>query len=342
MAKISVIVPIYKVEEFLPRCLDSMLNQTLRDLEIVLVDDGSPDGCPAMCDRYSEQDGRVRVIHKPNGGVSAARNDGLKAATGDYVVFCDSDDWLVETGLETLYEKAVESGADVTIGDVFLSNGDGDKRVRFYDRSFVTDDGALISELLKADIYRTYCPNPPAEGPAFGYGGPWNKLVRRDFLLKHDIIFDVRLKGIFDDILYSAYLLANAQRVAYVQAPVYHYRIVEGSLTHAFRPNVVDVNRAIFGAWEELFRTLINPEQYRKAFDACVLRRTEEAITTYFGNEQNSAPRAELKREFAALMAEEPYRSAVRGADFAKVSKKQKAIALLCRLHMAGLALAIV
>jgi glycosyltransferase involved in cell wall biosynthesis len=86
---ISVIVPIYKVEEYLPRCIDSILAQTYKNLEIILVDDGSPDKCPAICDEYAKKDSRIKVIHKKNGGVSSARNAGLEAAKGDYIFFVD-------------------------------------------------------------------------------------------------------------------------------------------------------------------------------------------------------------------------------------------------------------
>ena len=91
---ISVIVPVYKVEPYLRRCVDSILAQSYTNLEIILVDDGSPDNCPAICDKYAEKDDRVRVIHKPNGGLSDARNYGMAVATGEYVMFVDSDDWI--------------------------------------------------------------------------------------------------------------------------------------------------------------------------------------------------------------------------------------------------------
>ena len=97
---VSVIIPIYKVEKYLAECVDSVLNQTYRNLEIILVDDGSPDGCGAICDAYAAQDERVRVIHRPNGGVSAARNSGMDVATGDFVTFIDGDDWLYSQAIE--------------------------------------------------------------------------------------------------------------------------------------------------------------------------------------------------------------------------------------------------
>ena len=230
----------------------------------------------------------------------------------------------------------------MTIGDVYLARGDENIPIRFYASEFLTEDRSRIVELFKADIYRTYCPDPPDEGPAFGYGGPWNKLVRREFLQANGIAFDVRLKGIFDDILYTAYLLANARSVRYVQHPVYHYRIVENSLTHAYRPNVVEINKAIFMAWEELFAQLDNPEQYREAFCACVLRRTEEAIHTYFANDKNPASPKARRKEFSTLMGGEPYHSAVREVNLRKVSKKQAAIAVLSRVGLVPLALSLV
>ena len=94
MCKVSVVIPVYKVEKYLPKCIDSLLNQTLRDIEIILVDDGSPDKCGKICDLYAQADDRIKVIHKENGGLSDARNVGMKYATGEYLGFVDSDDYV--------------------------------------------------------------------------------------------------------------------------------------------------------------------------------------------------------------------------------------------------------
>ena len=341
MARVSVIVPVFKVEQYLRNCVDHLCDQTLQDIEIILVDDGSPDTCPQICDYYADKDNRVRVIHKKNGGVSAARNDGLKIATGDYIIFCDSDDWMEETGLENLYNAAVESDADMTIGDVYLAYNDRTKYVKFYRDEFITSDHSYIVELIKADIYRTYCPNPPDEGCAFGYGGPWNKLIRRRFLIENEINFDLRLKGIFDDILYTAHVLAKVKCVRYIQKPVYFYRQVEGSITHTYKPNVIEINEAIFTAWEELFSTLDNPEQYREAYYACVLRRTEEAIKLYFNNPKNTKVKKESETEFEKIMRKEPYSTAIGSVKMRKLSKKQMTIALLLRAKAYSLAMRI-
>ena len=112
MPKVSVVIPVYKVEPFLRRCVDSVLHQTLTDLDIVLVDDGSTDHCPQICDSYAQQDSRVQVIHKQNGGLASARNAGMRAATGEYLFFLDSDDWIEADGMETLYQLACRYQVD--------------------------------------------------------------------------------------------------------------------------------------------------------------------------------------------------------------------------------------
>lgn len=125
MAEISVIVPVYKVERHLDRCVNSIVEQSFEDLEIILVDDGSPDGCPAMCDRWALKDSRIRVIHKTNGGLSSARNAGLEAMTGSYVFFIDSDDEIVPEALRILYDIVTKNDCDMAFGR-FLRVSDRD------------------------------------------------------------------------------------------------------------------------------------------------------------------------------------------------------------------------
>ena len=110
---VSVIVPVYRVEAYLPRCIESLLNQTYSNLEIILVDDGSPDSCPEMCDRYAQQDRRIRVIHQENGGIANARNVGLAASTGEYLTYVDSDDWVENVYVEKLLRLLKEHDADL-------------------------------------------------------------------------------------------------------------------------------------------------------------------------------------------------------------------------------------
>lgn len=122
--KISVIVPVYKVENFLDRCVESIVGQTYENLEIILVDDGSPDNCPSMCDKWAEKDRRIKVIHKENGGVSSARNAALDIVSGDYIGFVDSDDWIDPGMYEFLYENSQKYDADISYCGTFYNYED--------------------------------------------------------------------------------------------------------------------------------------------------------------------------------------------------------------------------
>lgn len=117
MAELSVIIPIYNVESYLKNCLESVINQTFGDLEIILIDDGSPDHCGEICDEYAKRDSRIRVLHKQNEGLPSARNDGINMATGKWIAFVDSDDWLELD----IYEKAIEAGNKYDV-DILLFN----------------------------------------------------------------------------------------------------------------------------------------------------------------------------------------------------------------------------
>ncbi|MCF0156053.1 MAG: glycosyltransferase, partial [Veillonella sp.] len=115
MSKISVIVPIYNVEPYIHQCVDSIINQTYKDLEIILVDDGSPDNCGKICDEYAAKDDRVKVIHRPNGGLSAARNSGLDVATGEYIAFVDSDDYIACNMYSDMMEFMLKHKLDIVV-----------------------------------------------------------------------------------------------------------------------------------------------------------------------------------------------------------------------------------
>ena len=167
--KISVIVPIYKVEKYLRKCVDSIINQTYKNLEIILVDDGSPDNCPAICDEYAKKDNRIKVIHKPNGGLSDARNAGLDIATGEYIAFVDSDDYIDLTMYEKLYNAIKQNNCDLAIcgfrqvdeNDKPLNNGWSKKFVIYekdhsLDALFTTNIGGIVvawNKLYKKHIF---------------------------------------------------------------------------------------------------------------------------------------------------------------------------------------------
>ena len=145
---VSIIVPVYKVEKYLDKCIESIVGQTYENLEIILVDDGSPDNCPAMCDRWAEKDSRIKVIHKENGGLSSARNAGLDACTGEYIYFLDSDDYIADNCIEMLFNAIVSDGSDMCIGNLMSV----DESENFVDSYVCPKQRILTPE----DIFSTY------------------------------------------------------------------------------------------------------------------------------------------------------------------------------------------
>jgi glycosyltransferase involved in cell wall biosynthesis len=326
MIKVSVVVPIYNVEKYIGTLIESLQEQTLKDIELILVDDGSPDRSGDICDEYASKDSRIIVIHKKNGGVSAARNDGMERAQGEYIIFCDSDDWLPLDALEKLYNEGKRVDADIIIGDVYQSKNGDNKLARFYAEPFVTEDKEFISKMIQADFYRTYCPMPPVEGPAFGYGGPWNKAVRLNILRENNIKFDVRVKGIFDDILYTAYILACAKRISYITEPVYYYRIIPMSITRTYKPNALEINDAIFNSWREFRIQYDSGTLYEKPYYAVVVRRFAEILPVYFFSKKNTKSFPQKMREISNVLCQEPYMSALDYVDISKLTKYHRLI----------------
>lgn len=146
---ISVIVPVYHVEKYLTKCVDSICSQTYDNLEIILVDDGGDDMCPSICDEYKKIDSRIKVIHKKNGGLSDARNAGLDIATGQYLYFVDSDDYIDDHTIEFLYASIVANGSDIAVCEYVRVSEDGEK----YTKSMFPVMFAVCILVMKCSIY---------------------------------------------------------------------------------------------------------------------------------------------------------------------------------------------
>jgi len=211
---ISIIVPIYRVEKYLRRCIDSILDQTFKDFELFLVDDGSPDKCGAICDEYAQRDSRIKVIHKENGGLSSARNVALDVATGDYVMFVDSDDWVEPDfcmqALKMIDEQNVQI---VAFGHRCVST---DYRI-LYDR--VTKSPRLVesSEAIRHLILR--------DDAIYNY--PWNKIYKRS--LFENIRYPLGLLHEDDAVTYQ--LIAKAKKIYVSDAILYNYLIRKDSIS---------------------------------------------------------------------------------------------------------------
>lgn len=190
---ISVVIPVYNVEAYIERCVNSVRNQTVENIEIILIDDGSPDQSPVLCDQYAEKDRRVRVIHKKNGGLASARNRGITVATGKYIFFLDSDDWLEKDGLQQLYELAQKYQVDFVRYRAFRTEWPGMERNVPCRVETVREmqGGIYDKKRILQEIYpRLLATRQLTLGPVVGACGA---LYRTDFLKKNQIFFSKRL-----------------------------------------------------------------------------------------------------------------------------------------------------
>jgi glycosyltransferase involved in cell wall biosynthesis len=231
-----VIVPVYKAEAYLHRCVDSLLAQTMSEFELLLIDDGSPDGSGAICDEYVAKDSRVRVFHKSNGGVSSARQCGVDNARGEYIIHADPDDWVEPAMLEELYAKAVSENADVVICDYFAEH----PNETYYSRQQPSKNDALT-------VLRGFF--------AHLHGACWNKLVRREAILRYNVRFDTRL-SYCEDTYYHSTLLVNPVRIAYLPKAFYHYdqRMNTNSIVSKYNAESFEYDKMLHGKYCSLLK----------------------------------------------------------------------------------------
>ena len=243
MPKISVIVPVYKAEQFLEKCVNSILNQTFTNLELLLIDDGSPDNSGALCDRFAAADSRVRVFHKPNGGVSSARNLGLVEARGEFIAFADSDDWLAPDALETFYYAAAAAGADSAGSPHVCVAPWGEERVEsgalppgLYDAAAIQEGivNRLLGDRLGKDVLNGFI---------------WRFLFSRSIIQENHILFE---GAYLEDELFLMEYFCYAQKLVMVEKPLYYYLENPVSVTHRYLKDYMDTYRGFFRRKEAL------------------------------------------------------------------------------------------
>ena len=210
MPRLSIIVPVYKVEQYIHKCVEFILNQSFSDFELLLVDDGSPDNCGKICDEYAKKDGRIRVIHKENGGLSDARNFGIEAAKGEVLSFIDSDDYIDSHMYEEMLEYMDKHNLDVVCADVYIVRGEKLKFNPRYPENKIFVGQEAVNEILNGALDNSAC----------------NKIYKRS------VVADVRYpKGrVYEDVATTYKIIFNSKRVGYMCKPYYYYIKRESSI----------------------------------------------------------------------------------------------------------------
>lgn len=271
MTAISIIVPIYNMQHLMRRCVDSLLSQAFTDYELLLVDDGSTDDSPAICDEYADQDARVRAYHKSNGGLSDARNYGLQRATGKYSIFADPDDYVDAKGLDALYAEAERTGADMTLCDLYRE----DEYSRHYMRQ---RPSSLDHETVLRELF-------------LHVGGfTVNKLIRTYLYAEYDIRFPLGIYGCEDQYTMARLLLHDIS-IAYAPVAFYHYMYNPASLTRHYDEKTYEMDVHVV----DMFSSLL---QGNPAWALAVNGKREAVFGRAFWNGGHYYSSAEFSRRF--------------------------------------------
>lgn len=233
--KVSVIIPVYKVEKYIERCINSVLEQTLEEIELVLVDDGSPDNCGKICDDYANMDSRISVIHKKNQGLGLARNSGMNIARGEFIAFVDSDDYIEKDMLETMYNKAKTEGADTCLCNIKNVSG-----------TFRGED--VIREVLIKSIGAKY------DGSDYIGMSVWRGIYSRELITKNKLQFVSEREYISEDIIFDLTYYKYSNCTTIVNKMLYNYTINTDSLSRGYKANRFEMCAKLYEKEKEMLR----------------------------------------------------------------------------------------
>ena len=221
----SIIVPVYKVEKYIYNCVDSVLGQTYHNYEIILVDDGSPDNCPAICDKYKDNDKRIKVIHKKNGGLSDARNYGIKHSCGQYILFIDSDDFLCDENALLKIKQRIDAGKSDVLVYGHKKTYESIKKSDKEKKKNKNVKNVLIEEMIKHNQFKACA---------------WDKAINRQLIDRYQIEFPINMYS--EDISWCANILMHTNKYDLICENLYAYRQREGSITKKLsRKNITDI-----------------------------------------------------------------------------------------------------
>ena len=263
--KVSIIVPVYNVEKYLERCVSSLRNQTLNDIEIILVDDASKDNSPVICDEFANLDLRIKVVHKENEGAGLARNAALEIATGEYIGFVDSDDYVQDNMFETLYNKATEYNSDLVMSGVLYVDGimfksDGEC-IR---KTYFNEDTHFETEQELTELRLGIVGSKPEDDEDSKYGmSIWKNLFKLDIIKNNNITFRSERQMLSEDALFMIDYISCIKKATGINEAFYNYCRNEDSISKSYKKDRFEKSLVFFKEVESIFSKDIPKSQYQ-------------------------------------------------------------------------------
>ena len=331
-AKVTIVVPVYNTKNYLEECVHSLTGQTYREIEILLVDDGSTDGSSILCDALANSDERIRVIHKENGGAATARNLGIDEAKGEYVMFLDSDDWLDTDAVEALVQYADKNETDVLRFN-YVREFDGKQLVKpntfLEERLYENDECKIVCrQLLGLTGKELRHPESMNFLASCGFN-----LYRTALLRKLGTRFiPIQEIGSFVDGLFNFSVFLHVERFAFINRPFYHYRKTnEGAATANYRKNYVNRQLLLFGKIKEEIERVGKWEYFKEAYYNRIALSTMEIS---FNAMRNKAGFSERYREIRSVLKHEKFKEAYKSFKISTMGLKWKAYFFLIKHSM--------
>ena len=318
---VSILVPVYKVpEKFLRKCIESLINQSLKNIEIILVDDGSPDKCGDICEEYANYDNRVKVIHKKNGGLSAARNTAFFAAAGEYITFVDGDDYLDSKACEKAYKLAKEKDVQLVFWD----------QITEYSKK----REVILTDINGSREFRgKECKDLQARVLDFNgkIAQAFSKLINREYLLKYDIIHDSDLRQGAEGIVFNIALFEYLESAYYLSLPLYNYIYNEQSISHSHNEENYYLIVRCFEAIEKYIQHSDNKNKLEtNLYNRLMYVIVTTGISGYF-NPDNKDDYKTKVRQYKKFLSEPLLKKALKKANLSGISFQRKIILFLVK-----------
>lgn len=290
--KVSIIVPVYNVELYLKECVESIRQQSLQDIEIILVDDKSPDNSPSICDKYAQTDTRIKVIHKPiNEGLGFARNSGLEVATGEFIAFIDSDDFIDKNMFYTLYQEAAPSNADIVYcGLSFYRNNCFIKKEEVKKRTIYATE-----KERKELILDFVAPEPSYKSDVKYMMSACKAIYRRSIIKENKILFLSERKVLSEDIFFNIQMILKSHTIIFIPNSFYFYRYNCNSITHKFNLEKYKKHHIFFQELESLLQEHFYFKEYSIHIDRLKFLYLRNSISALFKDQTNKNPKDDFK-----------------------------------------------
>jgi len=321
---ISIIIPVYRVPElYLRKCIDSVTSQTLSEIEILLVDDGSPDQCGEICDSYANRDQRVKVIHKKNGGLSSARNAGFLAASGEWIMYVDGDDWIAPEMCQTMYDVAKRNNVQLVMCGMVKDYGHSSTKYKYYleeDKLYNAKECNWLQQQLL--IYNGNIAVVPS------------KLIKREFLKAYNILHDEVLKQGAEGLEFNIRLFEKLETAIFINKPFYHYTYngISISASHNEENHKYVIN--CFEKIEVIIQESANREQLMSWFYNRLLYVIITTTISGYFNPLNTEPYQDKKRKFKVYLEQAIIQRALVSENRKGLSKQRLIILWMIESHL--------